>query len=492
MIPNRTAVYKTDVIEYPKVPPFHPPERFPEYPFGEDLDKANKIYDGVRATIYLMGLDREHFGEPGWNPFGAVIKPGYNVLVKPNLVISDHPSGAQGIESAVAHGSVLRALLDYIYIALKGKGKITIADSPIKEVDFARIVHLLGIDVIQEFYRQETGIEFNVIDFRDLVATRDKNGIITKTENVCGDPSGYTIIDLGKASLLAEVDRHSKRYRSTATVYENVIQEYHRPGVHKYSIPNTLLRADAFINLAKLKTHRYTGVTLTLKNLIGLTNEKRWLPHYRVGRIDQGGDSLPHDRKLREQLAQMLTDRFMTSRYGKVGFHYILPLLSKVNRAMVKPLLDRGDEGGSENVGYANDTIWRSTLDLNIIAKYADKFGLLQQKQQRNALCFIDGIIGGDKNAPLNPSPKKVGLIIGGFNPVAVDVVASRLMGFDYMKIPKIVRATRMKEYEIGNLTHKEIEIVSNEGSIDQTSFDDLPSFNFEPTSGWKGHIELT
>ena len=98
----------------------------------------------------MMGLDRDNFGEPSWNPFGTVIKPGYNVLIKPNLVISDHPSGPQGIESSVAHGSVLRALVDYIYIALKGKGKITVGDSPIKEVDFDKIVHFLGINVIQE------------------------------------------------------------------------------------------------------------------------------------------------------------------------------------------------------------------------------------------------------------------------------------------------------------------------------------------------------
>ncbi|KKL55169.1 hypothetical protein LCGC14_2258110 [marine sediment metagenome] len=46
-----------------------------------------------------------------------------------------------------------------------------------------------------------------------------------------------------------------------------------------------------------------------------------------------------------------------------------------------------------------------------------------------------DGVIGGERHGPLTPDSKKCGLIIAGFNPCAVDVVCTRLMGFDCRKV---------------------------------------------------------
>ena len=51
----------------------------------------------------------------------------------------------------------------------------------------------------------------------------------------------------------------------------------------------TILGADLVINCLKMKTHKKAGVTLSMKNLIGINGDKNWLPHYRTGFASQGG-----------------------------------------------------------------------------------------------------------------------------------------------------------------------------------------------------------
>ena len=60
-------------------------------------------------------------------------------------------------------------------------------------------------------------------------------------------------------------------------------------------ISRTILDADCVINLPKLKTHKKTGVTLCMKNLVGINGNKNWLPHHRLGTPAQGGDQFADD-----------------------------------------------------------------------------------------------------------------------------------------------------------------------------------------------------
>jgi len=64
-----------------------------------------------------------------WNPLGTIIKPGQTVLLKPNFVLSFNSSG-DDLFAVVTHPSILRAIVDYVYLALKGIGRIVIADAP--------------------------------------------------------------------------------------------------------------------------------------------------------------------------------------------------------------------------------------------------------------------------------------------------------------------------------------------------------------------------
>ena len=58
----------------------------------------------------------------------------------------------------------------------------------------------------------------------------------------------------------------------------------------------TIGTAEVLISLPKLKTHKKVGVTLSLKNLVGINGDKNYLPHFCIGTPDEGGDEFPDSK----------------------------------------------------------------------------------------------------------------------------------------------------------------------------------------------------
>ncbi len=98
---------------------------------------------------------------------------------------------------------------------------------------------------------------------------------------------------------------------------------------------------------------------------------------------------------------------------------------------------------------HGNDTISRTTVDVNKLLFYADKSGVLQNHVQRKMLVLVDGVVAGQAEGPLSPQRADCGLVVGGCNPVAVDLVCSRISGFDYERIPTLTRALNPKKYQL-------------------------------------------
>ena len=98
-----------------------------------------------------------------------------------------------------------------------------------------------------------------------------------------------------------------------------------------------------------------------------------------------------------------------------------------------------------------NDTIWRTVIDLVRIITYSDFNGKLHNVKQRKFFSVIDGIIGGDKNGPLVPSPKNAKTIIMGEDLYLTDLVSSFLMGLNYKKIPLMRNSLKLKDFPIVN-----------------------------------------
>jgi len=110
-------------------------------------------------------------------------------------------------------------------------------------------------------------------------------------------------------------------------------------------------------------------------------------------------------------------------------------------------------------------------------------------------LTIIDGVLAGEGEGPLAPADVPLGSVIAGADPVAVDLVAVRLMGFDESKLPKLrgpmedegprITAVRSAaDVEVG-----EVALVS--GNAETRTLDDITTTTaFEAHAGWIGHVE--
>lgn len=490
---SKVCIYRT-ASEYPMQPPFGPPQRFPEYPFNDNLtDPANAVYAGVRSALHLMGLDGQHYGSSKWNPLGQLVSPGQRVIIKPNLVVDSHPLGSPGINAAVVHGSVLRPIIDYVWLALRGEGEIIIADSPIKEVDFARILDLTGINPVVHWLSGK-GVPVSTLDVRDLQADRDARGILVRNRHLPGDPEGYAVLDLKESSVFADLpSRGIRRLRSTAAFYENAVGQAHTTQQqHCYSVARTILSADVIISVAKLKTHKKAGVTLSLKNAVGITNEKRWLPHHRIGSPSNGGDMHDDRAPLGLAASDALYDFLSRRRWGRAGFEILHSrlggslywYLQAGLDAVIPSRVPSSPMGGGN--WYGNDTVWRMVVDLNRILVFADREGDLNDNQpRRRYFSVIDGIVAGEGDGPLVPTPKPCGVLLMGANPAAVDIVGSSLMGFDFRKIRSICEAAG----RLFHLNANSIETVSNVGQWRNLEAICREPILFLEPPGWEGYL---
>jgi len=474
-------------VNYPLNSPFHPPQRYPEYPFSEgEIDPSNQVYALVRELLFYLGLDKENYDKRRWNPFKEIVCPGDKVVIKPNLVLHFNASG-EDINAVITHGSVIRVVMDYIFIALQGKGEIIVTDAPQMNADFERILEVNGLKEVIKYYRrkvQSTDISINIFDIR-REKTIYKYGIVWKRIKLNGDPKGYAVIDLGPESEFRNIDCSSVY---GADYNRNETRQAHAGGKHKYFISRTILDADVVISIPKMKVHRKAGVTLNLKNIVGISGNKNYIVHFKIGPPKEGGDESPQ-YYLINQIDRKLKD-FLLGKIWKLGkYAYILWSLTMMNTFFLKLFHARGIVEKGD--WYGNDTVWRGALDLNKILFYADKYGHLQNRKLRRYFSIIDGIIGGEGEGPLAPIPKQCGVLIGGVNPLFVDIAATRLMDFDYRKIPLLRNAFKIIKFPLSTDKLQDIAVKSNINEWKYLLETGKKYYKFKPPKGWESHIEL-
>ena len=490
ILKSSIVTVSTRNVGYSSVSPYSPGTAYPEYPFDHEAlaDKVNHAYNGVREALRTVGLDAEHYGQKDWNPLSQIVCPGNTVVLKPNFIREFRETQSGHEDCLITHGSVIRAAVDYVYIALGGEGRIVIADAPQNDADFDAIRRIAGLNEIQDFYRRHVGFEIEVYDLRPEKA-RKVNGVIVGHEQLPGDPAGYVKVDLGRHSAFNEIsDLCHLLYGAEYDTGE--IRRHHINGVHEYLISKTVLDADCVINLSKLKTHKKTGITVCMKNLVGINGNKNWLPHHRLGTPAQGGDQFADD-----------STKHRIEQKAMACFRSLFPLLGPFRGVMAKPLKALGKSiFGDTNTNtirsgnwYGNDTTWRMVIDLNRILMYADNKGCLQDTPARRIFCIVDGIVGGEGNGPLDPTPKPAGIILAGMNPIAVDLVCARLMGFDYKRLPVLYQSMIDHPLPLSAFEYDEVICRSDDPQFDGplTQFNGT-SLAFKPHFGWQGHIELT
>jgi uncharacterized protein (DUF362 family) len=481
---NRVAVRTTEAISYPQRPPFDPPRAYPELG-NTGIDPSNGVYDSVRQLLADLGLDATRQGTALWNPFGDFIDPGMTVFIKPNTVIHEHEK-RRDLFSILVHPSVIRPVLDYVCKALQDDGTIVVGDSQLYSSDYDKMLARSGLGGFLEWYKSRTKAVLQWFDLRLNKAKRTwLYGRWARAKIEC-DPLGYGWVDLADRSRFVGIDPARLRI---AIAGHNKMIDHHGGGRHRYLFPRSFLRSDVVINIAKLKTHRRTAVTLALKNYMGLPALKDSLPHFRTGSPQEGGDQYIHPSR-RKRVVTRLHDTIQTT--SAIPLKFACAVLKKIiwNSRLLVPFKDDVFEA----MWWGNDTVWRTLHDLNRAVRYADKQGLVQPTLQRRQFVIIDGIIGGEGDGPLACDPVPAGLLLAGANPACVDAAAATAMGFDAERIPVIRRAfeDRSEALPLAYGKKEDIKIIADGREEAFSDFAGRPHLRFRPHPQWAGHVELS
>jgi uncharacterized protein (DUF362 family) len=326
------------------------------------LDDA-EAFDAHPATRLL---ERALTGASGQDPIEflrTLVAVGGTVLVKPNWV-----EPASWADGKITHPSLVVGVARLAADAVGPTGRVIIGEGTSEGHDLPRILSATGFRAA----------------LKALAPSSPQRAPID-------------IVDLNARSagrLRVALGRRSRFSASNGVVYDAHGKSMGSMGdgrVGTYLLARPVIEADLIIDMAKAKVHCSAGVTLALKNLVGIVpsddgpygdNSMKDIPHYSAGDV----------------------------------------------------------ESGTRYVG--NRTIGRSAADLHALATYVARDGSLQKTPQRNLLCIVDGVVSGQRSQ-FNPDAVGTGFIVVGTDPVAVDHVAARCMGFDPSRVRSLQAATK-------------------------------------------------
>ena len=196
--------------------------------------------------------------------------------------------------------------------------------------------------------------DFRIIEaIINLVKKRTDGVIVVESDNISGSAEKR----MSESGLLSKLEEMGIEFLNLS----KDDAETHEVAGIKIKLPKTVLNADYFINLPKVKTCGHTLVTLSNKNLFGILQRAR-------------------KNKLHRHLNE------------------ILPYLAKVIR---------------------------------------------------QDLIVVDGITAMEGNGPVIGSPRNLGVIVAGVNPLTVDAVCCGMMGLSPRDVEHLARAHEMGLREI-------------------------------------------
>jgi uncharacterized protein (DUF362 family) len=414
------------------------------------------------------------------------IKPNDVVVIKPNLVKESKETDKNEWRSVITSAFVIQSVTEYVCKKLSGKGEIYICDAPQTDSSFKKIAEKLGLYDVAKELSDQYNIPIEVVDLRNEEWINE-NGIIVKREKKTGDPNGTIAFNLGKNSLFYKHKGEGQYYGADYDYKE--VNRHHKVETQEYLICATPIMADVVISLPKLKTHKKTGVTLSVKNLVGINADKNWLPHHTFGSPSSGGDEYP-DTSLKRKIE---TAGAKIVKKIALNIPYLGTKIARILRNKGMTVFGSGSNTIRSGNWYGNDTTWRMTLDLNRCLLYGNSDGTLRNESAKRYYSVIDGEIGMEGSGPMQGDPKECGIFISGSDPVSVDAVAATVMGFDWEKLPVIREAFYLDTLPISTVDPNTIQVVSElhdwQGSLEELKTKE--HYDFIPHFGWRNHIEL-
>lgn len=414
-----------------------------------------------------------------------LIRQGDRVIIKPNFVQESHDKNDDW-DYVITHPAVITAVLNLVLQKLNGKGEIILCDAPMNPANFEKIIEHMPIKDWEKMCL-ENKINFSIIDLRDREYRLAENGIVLEEIELPGDPKGKVLCNLaGSSEFHGKTVRKNGLYGADYNIKET--NDAHNGQDNFYSVSQTVIEGDIFINIAKMKTHRKAGVTCCLKNLVGINTNKNLLPHHTSGTPKDGGDQFAdssNDRKLESKVTVLAKN---------IVYHikFLAPLLVPLKQMAIKKW-GSNKETVRSGAWYGNDTLWRTILDLNKVLFYSNADGSLGEdrpESRKRYIGIVDGIYAGEGNGPLSPDKIVAGNLLCGINPVAIDAVAVKIMGLDIEKVKSVSMGFCCKAYKLADFSYE--DVMCNIGNK-KYCITDIPTeliHKFKPADGWLGHLE--
>jgi len=373
-----------------------------------------------------------------------LVPSGSSVLVKPNWVYHKNHISSSSNDCLLSQRNFVIAVLSLLSDC--HPSKVIIGDAPLQG---CHLNEILSDDYVREMRKAAGIVDMPIVDFRRTVMNGPNLANNVQLERRPLDR--YVLIDLGPDSLLEPITGDGN-FR--ITMYNpDELAKTHCKGKHQYLLAKEAFEADVVINLPKLKTHRKSGITGALKNLVGINGNKDFLPHHRFGGSARGGDCYEghEDWKLEVETYYDAANR-------NIGTPIYLTWIAKANQVFAKhgwvPL---------KGAWHGNDTCWRMNLDLNRCLLYGDASGNMHSTKQRTVISITDAIICGQGEGPLSVSPLKLSAITCSESSAAADLVHSALMLLDWRKINLLKGCLAPMKYPL-------LDTVPPVGIINQTA----------------------
>ena len=427
----------------------------------------------IRQSLLRAGLGKS---DPE-APLRDIIQPGMKVLLKPNWVSHRNGSG-HGMACMVTHPGFILAAMEEVLKAQPGR--IIVGDAPIQGCDWDALVPA-------EFQQRATdmgrpyGVPVECVDFRRIIVPAHD---LVKGTQERGVRKGRDIsFNLGPDSMLEPVSSPPGKFRGICYNPETLART-HYPGTHEYLLCREAFEADVVLSLPKLKTHRRSGLTAALKNLVGLNGDKDHLPHNRVGGTASGGDCYP-GRSVIRRLGEFFCDQ-ANRRIGSRAF-----LLWNYPYAIIRRLWTTPENGELEAAWYGNDTTWRMVLDLNRILLYGQPDGTLADVPQRKLYSLTDAIVCGEGEGPLHPEPLNVGAVTFSESAAAADVIHAALLRLDWRRMALIREAFGRFRWPLTDPEAPPVAVMDGRELSPDAVAEEL-GVAARPPAGWAGHVEWT
>jgi uncharacterized protein (DUF362 family) len=443
--------------------------------------RIEEVREAIRRLFTLLG-------SAGENPLARYVFPGNTVVLKPNWISERHQKNRYEWDSVITHPAIVTSILEFVLLALKGSGKIIIADAPQTDSSFSKILKIVDAEKWKEMGKAR-GIPVEILDLREDEWT-SRDGVIVKRKKLPSDPKGSVVVDLKDKSAFSGksvpvMGYYGADYASDETTWA------HSEGRNIYKVSRSIIEGDVFINLPKLKTHKKAGMTVCMKNLVGINTYKNYLPHCSLGPPKQGGDEFASDT------TKVATERMILSKLRKLWANF--PSVARFFvpiKAVGRKIFGDSSKVVRGGAWYGNDTLWRIVIDLNRILLYANSDGTIRQRgpvSTKHYLAVVDSIVAGEGAGPEAPERVNAGILIAGTNPLAVDCSAAKIIGFDYSKIQYLREAFNIPDYPIADFDYEQIKVVSDwepwNKLLKEVAVESI--FSFKPSPGWTGHIEL-